>query len=252
MKDSDFFKSFYFNEFSYTKKAHVDNSKGAKTHYIGYMKSGSGVLISAQQRLTVAAGDMFYIPRGCRYHSYWTPEDGEVRFDSIGFDYFPAPEGTHYPLQKLSYTQAAWETFAPLSADKTVTPASIGTLYTLLGLLQPTMERSAPEYKNALTDLALQQMNADPNASIAQIAARCGISEATLYNTFRRVLRKTPNTVRLEVLCQKAAQLLITTSLSVEEVSRQCGFSSASYFRKVLFSITGKTPRQLRAEANVL
>jgi len=251
MKDSDFFKSFYFNEFSYTKKAHVDNSKGAKTHYIGYMKSGSGVLISAHQQLTVTAGDMFYIPKGCRYHSYWTPE-GIVRFDSIGFDYFPAPEGIHYPLQKLSYTQAAWDVFAPLSADKTVTPASIGILYTLLGLLHPTMERSAPEYKNTLTDLALQQMNSDPNLSIGQIAVNCGVSEATLYNTFRRCLNKTPNAVRQEILCQKAAQLLITTSLSVEEVSRQCGFSSASYFRKVLFQITKKTPRQLRAEANVL
>ena len=251
MKDSDFLKSFYFNEFSYTKKAHVDNSKGAKTHYIGYMKSGSGVLISAHQQLTVTAGDMFYIPKGCRYHSYWTPE-GIVRFDSIGFDYFPAPEGIHYPLQKLSYTQAVWETFAPLFTDKTVTPAAIGILYTLLGLLHPTMERSAPEYKNTLTDLALQQMNADPNLSIGQIAVNCGVSEATLYNTFRRCLNKTPNAVRQEILCQKAAELLFTTSYTVEEICQKLNFSSPTYFRKVFESVYQKTPSQMRREENMI
>lgn len=251
MNNSDFFKSFHFDEISYTKKAHVDRSSGAQRHYIGYMKEGSGVLICSRERLTVSAGDMFFIPKGCRYHSYWQPQE-TVRFDALGFDFFPNTSGSHYKLQKLSLDEAAFQVFQPLSQDKTVNAAAIGALYILLGMLQPGMEIAAAEYKNALTDSALQQMNADPNASIAQIAACCGVSEATLYNAFRRVLHKPPNAFRLEILCQKAEQLLITTSLSVEEVSRQCGFSSASYFRKVLFSITGKTPRQLRSEARII
>ena len=252
MNDLDFFNSFHFNEITHIKKAHVDNSQGVGIHYIGYMKTGSGVLISAGERLTVSKGDLFYIPKGCRYHSYWIPDETAVRFDSIGFSYYPLPRGVHYPLQKLTCTPKVWDTFIPLSTDKTVSAASIGALYTLLGLLQPTMQCSEPEHKTTLTNAALQQMHIDPNLSIGQIAANCGVSEATLYNTFRRCLNKTPNSARQEILCQKAVQLLITTSLSVEEVSRRCGFSSASYFRKVLFQVTKKTPRQLRAEANVL
>ena len=251
MNDTDFFNSFRFNEFSYTKRTHVDNSAGVFLHYIGYMKEGSGVLISIRERLTVSQGDLFYIPRGCRYHSYWASE-GTTRFDSLGFRYFPLPEGVHYPMQKLAFPPEIQEAFAPLSRDKTVSAASVGTLYTLLGLLQPTMERSQPEGKDRLTAAALAQMNADPRLSVSQIAASCGVSEGTLYSTFRRVLNKTPNTVRQELLCQMAARLLMTTSLSVEEVSRRCGFSSASYFRKVLHRVTGKTPRQLRAEATAL
>lgn len=251
MNDADFFNSFRFNEFSYTRRTHVDNSAGAFLHYIGYMKEGSGVLISTREQLTVSRGDLFYIPRDCRYHSYWAA-DGETRFDSLGFRYFPLSEGVHYPMQKLLCTPEILEAFAPLSRDKAVSAASVGTLYSLLGLLQPTMERSQPEGKDRLTAAALALMNADPCLSISQIAVSCGVSEGTLYSTFHRVLRKTPNTVRQELLCQKAARLLITTSLSVEEVSRRCGFSSASYFRKVLRQVTGKTPRQLRAEATVL
>ena len=251
MNDTDFFKSFHFNEFAYSRRTHIDNSAGVFLHYIGYMKEGSGVLISTRERLTVTKGDLFYIPRGCRYHSYWASE-GNTRFDSLGFRYFPLPEGLHYPLQKLDCPPEILEAFAPLSRDKTVSATSIGTLYTLLGLLQPTMERSQPEGKDRLIGLAQERMGADPCLSISQIAAACGVSEGSLYSTFRRVLNKTPNTVRQEFLCQKAAQLLMTTSLSVEEVSRECGFSSASYFRKVLRQVTGKTPRQLRAEATVV
>ena len=251
MNDIDFFKSFHFNEFSHTRRTHVDNSAGSFLHYVGYIKEGSGLLISASKRLAVTKGDLFYIPRGCRYHSYWA-NDGQTRLDSLGFQYFPLPEGVHYPLQKLHCDPKIWETFAPLSRDKTVSAVSVGQLYTLLGLLEPTMERSLPEQKDRLTGTALSLMSADLTLSIGQVAAGCGVSEGTLYNTFRRVLGKTPNAVRQELLCQQAVQLLVTTSLSVEEVSRRCGFSSASYFRKVLHRVTGKTPRQLRAEARVL
>jgi len=251
MNESSFFNCFHFNEFSYTKLTHVDNSGGAPHHYIAYMKEGSGVLISARERLSVSPGEMFYIPKGCRYHSYWEPQ-GTVRFDSLGFDLFPSDSGVHYTLQKLDPDEAALRVFQPLSRSKTVSAASIGALYTLLGLLLPGMETAAEEPKNALTELALRRIHADPNASIARIAEACGVSQATLYNTFRRVLKQTPNDVRQQILCQRAARLLVTTSLSVEEVSRECGFSSASYFRKVLRSVTGKTPRQIRAETTAL
>jgi len=251
MNELNFFNCFHFNEFSYTRLTHVDNSAGAPHHYIAYMKEGSGLLISPQKRLSVSVGDLFFIPKGFRYHSYWQPE-GTVRFDSLGFDLFPSASGCHCTLQKLTFDEAAFQVFLPLSLDKTVSAASVGSLYTLLGMLLPGMETAAAEEKNALTELAIRKLHADPNASISWIAEGCGVSEATLYNAFRRVLNQTPNAVRQEILCQKAAQLLITTNLSVEEVSRQCGFSSASYFRKVLFRVTQKTPRQLRAEATVL
>jgi len=248
LDDSLFFNSFAFNEFTHLKKAHIDNSAGARSHFIGYMKAGSGVLISSRIRLTVTPGDLFYIPKGCRYHSYWNPEPVAL-FDSLSFDYFPNASGSRYQLQKLPCNDEVFAVFQPLSGGKAVTTAAIGRLYTLLGMLQPEMELDTPEGKDALTESALSQLHRDPNISVAQLAATCNVSEATLYNTFRRRLNKTPNQARLEILCQKAAQLLITTGLPVEEVSRRCGFSSASYFRKVLFSVTGKTPRQIRAEA---
>ena len=45
---------------------------------------------------------------------------------------------------------------------------------------------------------------------------------------------------------EKAKQLLMTTNISVEEISRMLNFSSASYFRKILKKYSGKTPKEIR------
>ena len=49
-----------------------------------------------------------------------------------------------------------------------------------------------------------------------------------------------------EIFCERAAELLITTDLSVEEISAMLSFSSSSYFRKIFKKHTGQTPLQIR------
>ena len=73
-----------------------------------------------------------------------------------------------------------------------------------------------------------------------------GMEEA-LYTAFKRH-GSTPNQTRQELLVRKAKQLLTTTDSSVQEISDQLGFSSTSYFRKILHRQTGKTPTQIRRE----
>jgi AraC-like DNA-binding protein len=81
------------------------------------------------------------------------------------------------------------------------------------------------------------------------VADHCGISESGLYALFKKQLGKTPNDIRAEALCQKAIGLLTTTNKSVQEISDMVGFSSTSYFRKVLRKYTGKTPLGIRKDA---
>ncbi|MBQ4116900.1 MAG: helix-turn-helix domain-containing protein [Clostridia bacterium] len=51
---------------------------------------------------------------------------------------------------------------------------------------------------------------------------------------------------RCEILCEKAVTLLTTTDKSVQEISDMHGFSSTSYFRKILYRYTNNTPRDIR------
>ncbi len=246
MNDIDFFNGFVFNEFSFAQSRRNDNTNGIARHYIGYMKRGQGRLISERERIDLEVGDLFYIPKGCRYQSEWSGAEG-ICFDSLGFDCFPSRH--RYRLQKLRGNEEILAVLRPLSADKRVDAVAVGRLYTLLGLMEPFLQSEEAGRQDALIEKALAVLAGDLRISIPQLAAACTVSEATLYNAFRKGLHQPPNAVRQELLCKEAAELLITTNLSVEEVSDRCGFSSASYFRKILLKVTGKTPSQLRREA---
>lgn len=251
MNDTLFLKNFKFNEYRYRDNKHTDNSTGVDLHFIGYMKAGKAVILSGAQRLELYKGDMFYIPKGCRYHSYWTGEN-EILFDSIGFIYFPSKSSNGYALQKINYDSELYDMFKPLSDSKELSASSVGRLYTLLGRLEGILAEAPTDTQTAAIENLLLLVRQDPSRSMAEYASDCGISESTLYLYVKHALGKTPNRIRQEALCEKAVRLLTTTNLTVEEICDSVGFSSASYFRKVLFSVTGKTPSMLRKEAMLL
>ena len=88
--------------------------------------------------------------------------------------------------------------------------------------------------------------------SIERIAVECHISYSTLYQIYRKVCAKTPNTIRQELLVERAVFLLSSTDRSVQEISDTLGFSSTSYFRKILQKYTGLTPTRIRQKSNRL
>lgn len=251
MIDTIFCKNFRFNEYRFNETQHRNNTRGVDLHFIGFMKHGRGQIVSGGQTLEIGEGEMFYIPKGCRYISHWIAAD-HVCFDSIGFLYFPTTSPGGYKLQIIEQTDAVREAFAPLSRDKTVNTASIGNLYRLLGILEQALE-PAPACRNAeIFEKALRYMQEDPQKPIPHYARLCGVSESALYQYIKKLTGKTPNRIRQEVLCRKAEELLTTTNLSVEEICDKLGFSSAAYFRKTFHSVYRKTPTQVRREGITL
>ena len=248
MNDTIFCENFRFNEFCFQESKHRDNSFGVGYHFIGFLKEGSARLVSRDQTVTLKENDLFYIPKGCKYHSYWTPE-GSVRFDSIGFLDFPTATPNGYRLQKIDDDEAILEAYLPLSRNKTVNAGSIGVLYRLLGLLEPKLALAPGSSDVAISEKLTLLMKQNPHMTIPEYAELCQVSESLLYNYVKRCTGKTPNTLRQEILCEKAAELLYTTSYTVEQISDRLGFSSAAYFRKVLRQFTGKAPSDIRKES---
>lgn len=61
-------------------------------------------------------------------------------------------------------------------------------------------------------------------------------------------LYKSPRELARIVRIQKAADLLLSTDLTVEEISTQCGFHTPNYFLGCFFHEYKMTPKEFRKE----
>ncbi len=219
-------------------------------HFIGLLRKGTAKLVSGSTVVQVKPGELFYIPEGEPYQSYWYGDDrGDIEFDSFGFLLFPGADLKMYALQKLPVDGQIMALVDAIAGSRQVCCASLGDLYHLLALLMPHMASTSRHEERRILTEAENYLWEHPQARMAEVAKYCGISESGLYSTFSREGGQTPNGLRQQILAKKAAELLQTTDMSVEDVSSRLGFSSSSYFRKVLKKHTGMTPRELRKQA---
>ena len=248
MNNKKFFESFKFRAFSFNKGRYTDNftNNGLPSNYIVYLINGSAKIVSNQGTFFLKENDFFYIPKDCPYHSYWyTNEDNSLQWYSIGFDYMPLSDGGNFLMQKISVTESAKELFIKITENLTVNTENVGLFYLFLSKVTECMKKNAKAYEASI-EKAVKYMRINPNSKMKDVAKFCNISEATLYTLFKKRYKMPPNEIRQKILCEKAEELLITTSLSVEEISERLGFSSSSYFRKILKKHLNATPTSIR------
>lgn len=245
MEISSLSNHYVFLEIHRDRYSHMDIRGGSHYHYIAYMRRGHVKIVTDIQTIEAYEGDFFYIPMGCKYQSYWYG-DGEICFDSYGFKLFPESPDRKYRLQTIPADPQTEEQLRLLASDKRICCATLGRFYTLLGMLLPKMEPDTLNREQQIFYRAYEYLYHHPGAKIGDVGRYCGLSESGLYAAFRGFGKMTPNELRQQLLCAKAVELLITTDMQVEEISNQLNFSSTSYFRKVLYKHTGKTPRDIR------
>ena len=222
----------------------TDAGNGAPINYLAMMKRGTSRFVGEGYDLEFFPGDMYFIPLGFRYQSYWYGDE-EVVWDSIAFKWFPGGE-VYYP-QRLDKGDGRLEAFVRFTDDFRRTDcSSICRFYSLIELFLPVMEkRSKPKLGKTAQD-ALNLMAADPRMTIGEAARLVGISESGLFGEFRKI-GTTPVRARLEAQIARASELLVSTDMTVDEISELCGFSSPAYFYRVFRKITKKTTREVRA-----
>lgn len=248
MNDIVFANSFSFNELVFTCFRHSDVSGGAGTNFLAVMKTGSAKIKAGDVTLHLKPDDVFFIPKGLKYHSYWTP-DGTVSWDSYGFLHCPDAKSAGLMLQKIPCDRETRLLLSTLSENKEVSFSSVGLLYTIMARLLPRMKRRDTAGHTDIYETVIKALHTDTAVSVETLAARCGISVSGLYAMLRREFDTTPHALRVGVITEKAVDLLTNTDIPVETVSDMLGFSSPSYFRKCLKAQTGKSPRDIRKEA---
>lgn len=246
MNNTLFSNSFLFNMFSFHQYHYTDNRRGSPSHYIAYMRSGHARIVTENYTVEIQQGDVFYIPYGIPYQSYWYGND-KICFDSYAFHYFPELEEKEYPVQVVTHDGEILSLINRLNqSHRRTCCTTVGTLYLLLGLLLPHMKSNPSSRSKQVIAQAEDYLYQHPDAGNRELAEHCGLSESGLYSAFHHFGSLTPNELRQKILTSKAEELLTTTDLSVETISNMLNFSSTSYFRKVLKKHTGLTPREIR------
>jgi len=112
--------------------------------------------------------------------------------------------------------------------------------------LQPFAGRAALATGDTDLDVCvgLMQANIEFPLPISKIAEQSGVSKRSLERKFHRVLHTTPNGYYRELRLNKANNLLLNTSMSINEIGLACGFPSG--FTSVYKQVFGMTPNAAR------
>ena len=245
MNDIFFSNSFAFRTYSFDKFHYTDNRTGALSHYFAYMISGNCKITTKKEVVYINEGDVFYIPNESCYQSYWygTPK---IKFISLGFVYMPNFDNKSYPIQVIQKNDKIIELFQMIANKTQLTPADIGTFYTLSGILIPLMSSVTLCRTREIVEETKKYLFQHPFAQTSELARNCAISEAALYSAFKKSSDITVNRLRNRIILEKAKEMLIATDKSIEYISELMGFSSTSYFRKKFKGYFNMTPGEMR------
>ena len=82
--------------------------------------------------------------------------------------------------------------------------------------------------------------------TLADIAAAGHISRGECCRVFKRVEQRSPVQYLLRFRLEQSLKLLVSTELSVQEIARQVGFGTGSYFTERFREELGSTPSEYR------
>lgn len=128
-----------------------------------------------------------------------------------------------------------------------------GLLYSILGLIlknklyidvHKNINRSADSLNQLKNSLTLLENNFSEPLSLNDLSKAAGMTPKYFCRFFHKMTNKTPieylNSYRIEISCE----MLLTTDLSITDISLECGFNDTSYFIKTFKKFKNLTPKQ--------
>ena len=250
VNDIIFCKSFFFNIFHFTNYKYTDNSAGTRIHYFAYMTKGHARICTKDETVTINEGDVFYIPDGCQYHSYWYG-DPQIEFISLGFRFMPNFRNEQHSPQVIKKSEEIVQMMRRIATASTLDGSTIGEFYTLVGLLMQQMTCRLEGKQSVLIEKVKELILTHPEYTVKEIAKNCAVSESALYTTFHKHSKQSICAIRTTVVMEATRDLLISTDLPIEEISRRMRFSSSTYFRKCFKEYFGLSPREMRKQSGI-
>lgn len=97
-----------------------------------------------------------------------------------------------------------------------------------------------------LASVAYIERHCNEPISASDVAAHIPISYSHLARLFSQYMKSSVNTYITRVKIDRASHLLMTTDMSVNEIAREIGYSSISYFSNTFKNTLGQSPKEYR------
>lgn len=154
---------------------------------------------------------------------------------------------TAFPAELIAEHSALQNDYASLALFSLPQSKSIATLAEILishilteNMLKPDSEEILPKAANYIQEHLTEDL------SIIKISKAINVSKSVLYKKFQNHVHCTVGEYINKKRVERAVQLLTNTSLSMEDISQKCGFSSGSYFTKIFKQNMGVTPLKFK------
>ena len=226
-----------------------------------HLKAGQGLFINA----SVLHGAHSVDDTACKFHSIvFSPRLIGGGIDSIFWQKYLKPliqkgprsivlDGTHsWHANALADIENAWQEG---TADQTGYEFRVRALLSdLIFLVYSHMsanrlqvsEKTLRDGERIKAMLHYINEHYQDQITLEELAASAMISQSECLRCFRSTIGTPPIQYLKSFRVRKAAELLYSTSLKINEISERCGFQDPSYFTRSFREIKGMTPNQYR------
>ena len=229
-----------------------------------YVLAGNGRLSHNGQTLPATKGDIFLINAN-HLHDLWAVESGfcfrylivdrafclENGFDTscLSFDVHIRDGEACSLMEQLdeAYRQPDDTPYGVLSI-RTLVQQLMLLLCRKHSTALPQAAPVAPSVTRIKRAIDHVRSAYDKQLSLESVAAFVGVSGCYLSHEFPKYTGQSFVEFVNHTRCKAAERLLTTTSLSVFEIGKRCGFENRSYFAKAFRRYTGMSPAEYRAE----
>lgn len=234
-------------------KNHIIRSK-CYCHILEYIISGNGTVICNGHKEYVKAGDAYLLPKGLDHEYY--PLDGWKKIwfniDGILVDNLISAFNlkNNIVFHNFQHIDLFEEMYAITNNKKKSTQEIFyeASEYFYKIVMNMHIMIDFPFKNNKLNEIK-NRLDANiykKNISIEEISKALDISEVYINKLFKDAFNTTPHQYYIKRKIDTAASMLITTDLTITEISEHLKFTDQSYFSKVFKKIIGVTPYTYR------
>ncbi len=250
---------FFVRSAGHFRLARIDRGSCKKAHFpeIFWAVDGAGYFMLNGKQHLLKPGYVWYYPPGSEHFFFpagdffeyrWLTIDGvsaRTLFEGLGFR-----PGARYAGEcpETLFRKLELEIASP---DRKRRLASLSLAFSIL-TLAVTVTRRTGARKSCAEEarLLIEADFSDPDLNVARLAELLHVNRVSLSRSFSRLYGTSLSGYLAGCRIRAALDYLKNTALPVAEIAALCGFSSVSYFSRVISRATGRPPGKIRFRAS--